>query len=389
MPRLGHGQQSLLPLLAERGVKTTVTPLYYLEHNPQLALLPADRMGRVLDPCTQLRQKPWSERAKGFRAQEFGNQPEPYDPDRARLDDRELLALALEPLDAQRSRGATLLLSTFHVAGAAGTRGRDIELTLAGIAIEQFRRERMDEPPVNGASDIPREIFATLAIGVEHLQSSRARSRLVEEYLSLDADGFWIKISGYHERAALEAIRAASAFLSALREGGRPVVSCGPGQLHLALLADEISASIGLGESERFTIPSTWTQTKKDGKPRGRMRMAYNPAMQWSFRIDSQKAGEAFASAPCDCAQHQRERPPGNAEVSRHAAVTRSEQASEALSGEREDRREWVLASSTMASWKAGDADMLRYHTATPRYEAVFEGLDAGGGLAAGEQGEL
>lgn len=253
----------MLPLLAKAGVTTTVTPLYYLEHNPQLALLPADRMGRVLDPCTQLRQKPWGDRAKGFRALGFGNEPEPYEPDRARLTDRELIALALEPLDAQRSRGGTLLLTTFHVAGPADTRGRDIKLTLAGIAIEQFRRERMDELPPHSQTDIPREIFATLAIRVEDLISARGRRRLAEQYLSLNPDGYWVKIVGYHERASLRAIRAGSAFLSALREGGRPVGSCGPGQLHLALLADEISSKYRPCRKRAVRDPSNMGPSKE------------------------------------------------------------------------------------------------------------------------------
>ncbi len=119
------------------------------------------------------------------------------------------------------------------------------------------------------------------------------------------------------------------------------------------------------------------------------MRMAYNPGLQWSFRIGSEKARAAFVSAPCDCGYHKPEFAPTNIEVPRHAAATRARQAAEALAGEPEDRREWVLASSQMASWKAGDAEILQHHTATPRYQAVFDGLDAGGEIAFGEQADL
>jgi hypothetical protein len=55
LPRLGYGQQGLVQLLVARGVRTTVAPLYYMGHNPELSLVPIrHRMGSVLDPCTQI-----------------------------------------------------------------------------------------------------------------------------------------------------------------------------------------------------------------------------------------------------------------------------------------------------------------------------------------------
>jgi hypothetical protein len=76
--------------------------------------------------------------------------------------------------------------------------------------------------------------------------------------------------------------------------------------------------------------------------------------------------------------------------VARHAAILRADQAVEALEGEREERREWVLASSTMASWAAADAGLPPVKaSATAAYESLFEGLDAIDGTAAGEQTEF
>lgn len=391
IPRLGHGQQGLLPLLAARGVLTTVAPLYYLRHNPELSLLPAHhQMGTVLDPCTHARQKPREDRAEGFRALSFGNDPDPYEPDHTRLTDDEFLRLAIEPMDVQRGRGASLMLTTFHVAGAYGTRGREMELLLARAGVEHFRSQRMDEPPLFAAVEARREVYATVALRLADLVSPRARRALADAYLDLGADGIWVKIAGFHERASLAGIRAGSAFLSALREGGGPVVSCGPGQLHLALLADDLSTSIGLGESERFVIPATWKPKDADGKSRGRTRMAYHPKVHWSFRVGSDEAQRAFREAPCDCGAHPARKPPTGPVVARHAAILRSAQAAEALTGQTEERREWLLAASTLASWKAADAELPGKHIAAARYEAVFDGLDAGTEDAApGEQAEL
>jgi hypothetical protein len=371
-------------------VRTVVAPLYYLDHNPELSLLPAEPpTGLVLDPCTQWRERPWQDRSAAFRALPYGNDPEPYDPDHARLGDQELLSLAVQPLDIQRGRGATLLLSTFHIAGLVGTRGRSIELLLAELAIDHFRQQRMDEPPEFAAVGIRRELYATIAVRLGDLASPGSRQALVDAYLGLRPDGLWVKIADLSERSSRRNIRAAGAFLSALREGGIPVVACGPGQLYLALLTDDISASIGIGESERFLRPAPWNPRNKEGAPRGRTRMAYNADLHWSFRVGSKEAKEAFTLAPCLCKEHLRHEPPNGSVVSRHAAILRAQEAGEALNGERLERREWLLAFATRASWKAGDAGMPNKHTASGCYEALFEGLDAGRDAVPGEQAEI
>lgn len=68
VPRLGHEQQRLLPAL--RRVRMTVSPLYYMIHNPELALFAAAThpLGLALDPCAHHRQLPFAARAAGFRA---------------------------------------------------------------------------------------------------------------------------------------------------------------------------------------------------------------------------------------------------------------------------------------------------------------------------------
>lgn len=391
LPRLSYGQQGLAGLLLDRGIETTVTPLYYLRDNPELSLVPSGRpVGTVLDPCTQIRRKPWAERPTAFRALGFGNDPEPYDPESARLTDEEILRVAIEPLDLARSSGGTLLLSTFHGAGPVGTRGRTLELLFAELGIAHFRNEGMAEPPPFAAVGVPRELYATIAIHVTDLMSPSSRAALADAYLALEADGLWVKIEGFHERASTDRVRAGGAFLSALREGGGSIVSCGSGQLHLGLLADDIPASIGLAESERFRIPSTWPKKSKENGGRGRTRMAYHPKFHRSFRVGSEDADKAFSAAPCECDLHAAGEPPAGLVVAQHAAILRADQAREALDGERADRREWLFASSTKASWAAADAGIPPEKASALRsYEALFAGLDAGLDTAIGEQAEF
>jgi hypothetical protein len=388
LPRLGYGQQGLVATLREKGVTTTVAPLHFLRDNPELSLIPVDRpSGLVLDPCCQLRLLPWSERRSSFRSLAFGNDPEPYAPDSARLTDEQILGLAIEPVAAARARGGTLLLTAAHPARGVGTRGRDIELLLAELGIRHFLAEGMQEPPQLAALALSREIYASIAVHARDLATASARGRLADAYQALEADGFWVQIEGFHERASKSQIRDSASFLAALRESGRPVVSSGSGQLHLGLLADDFPVSIGLGENERFRAPSAWRDTNGQGKRRGRTRMAYHPKLHRSFRVGSEDATTAFAAAPCECGIHDPDAPPDGRDVAKHAAILRVDQALEALEGEREERREWVLASSAMASWAAADAGLPpAKSSATRAYESLFEGLDAVDGIAASEQ---
>jgi hypothetical protein len=300
------------------------------------------------------------------------------------LSDRELIELALGPLDAQRSRGGTLLLSTFHVAGPMGTRGREVELALAGLAVKHFRDQRMDEPPPYAANEMRRELYATIAVELNALTSAGARRTLAEAYLALGADGIWVKIANFHERASPASIRAAGAFLAALQEGGVPVVCCGPGQLYLALLSGEISASIGLSANERFAAPKALRRARERGGTGGCTRMAYNSTLQRSFRVGSQEADRAFAVAGCDCGEHPSHRAPDGSTVARHAALLRAREAQEALIGTCAQRRERLLAASALASWRAADADLPRAQNVLEGHRALFEGFgDTGAELTA------
>jgi hypothetical protein len=86
---------------------------------------------------------------------------------------------------------------------------------------------------------------------------------------------------------------------------------------------------------------------------------------------------------------HAASKPPTGLLVAEHAAILRSEQARDALTGDTDERREWVLGSAIKASWTAADADIPGMHTSIDKYEALFEGLDAQDEDAApGEQAE-
>ncbi|HWF24758.1 MAG TPA: hypothetical protein VG275_04895 [Solirubrobacteraceae bacterium] len=377
IPRLGYEQQRLLPALRERRIRMTVSPLYYMVHNPELALFAsASRsLGLALDPCAHHRQLPFAARSASFRALRYGAAPTAFDPDRDPVSDQDFLTLATTALELQRNRNATLMLTCAHLTGAVGTRGRDLDLELARAAIAHFRTQRMDEPPMYAANRTPREIYVTIAIPIALLRMPGVGAALADAYLALAADGYWVKLEGFDERAARADIRAGGGFLACLRDGGRPVVCCQAGQLHLGLLADGLSASIGIAEGEHFRFPTDWKQqTNAQGEARGRRRSAYHPKYLRAFLLGGDAARKAFAEASCRCRAHPPRKPPTGAEVELHAAAVRCQQAREALDGELADRREWLLATAAMATHTAHDAGVDS--TLPVIFEELFQGLD-------------
>lgn len=374
IPRLGHRQERLGPLLAKEGVTMTVSPLYYMDHNPELALftLHTPPLGLALDPATHLRQIAYEQRAPAFRALPFGRSRALFDPDSSALGEREYAELVTSPLDLARARGATLLLTAYHLSGAVGTRGRSLDLALARDAIAHFRAQRMDEPPELAAIPVQRELYVVLAVPGELLESPHERHRLAEAYLALEADGLWVKIEGFNERARRTLIKAGGGFLALLDRGGRPVVADGPGQLHLGLLTNDISTSIGLGESERFAIPE---ERSREEWGRGRTRTIYHPKYLRSYRAGGDGASRAFAGSGCGCRRHPAKQPPSGTAIGEHAAIVRAREAREALDGEVMERREWLLANAAMASHRAHDAGVD--YTPPVVFEALLEGIDS------------
>jgi hypothetical protein len=374
--RLGHQQQRLLPLLLKHGVRITASPLYYLASNPQLALIGGaeHKMGLVLDPCVHLRQVPYKDRAKSFRGLAWGESPDGFDPESDEISADELAALAIEPLEAQRRRGATLLLTSAHMVGGVGTRGLELNLKLAEIGIAHFRREGLKEPPENALNEMPRELYATIAVRVEALRTAESRSALCEAYRDQMVAGYWVKIEGFSEAGRLGDMTAAGAFLAGLREHGKPIVCDQPGLLHLGLLADDFAVALGIAEGERFTFPKNWAKETAGRERKGRVPSAYHPKFLHSFRPGFVGITRAFAHTPCDCGLHERGRAPDAKTIPGHTAVVRCQQASEALAGDREDRREWLGAVCAMAAHAGRDAGVD--FTLGVVFEALFDGLD-------------
>lgn len=374
IPRLGFRQERLVPLLAKEGITMTVSPLYFVEHNPELALFARHDppLGLALDPATHLRQVPFEQRAASFKSLPFGRSRAKFDPDRSRITESQYADLVREPLELARSRGATLLLCAYHLSGAVGSRGRTLDLRVAEDAIDHFHYEGMAEPPEHAAVSVRREIYVPIAVTTATLESQRERGRLIDAYAELDADGFWVKVADLSERSRRTTVHAYGSFLALLRrETQRPVVADGCGHLHVGLLVNDISTSVGLAESERFAMPADRGGRDWSG---GRSRTVYHERYLRSFQADHAGATRAFEGSPCLCGSHSINVPPTGPAIEAHGAIIRAREAAAALEGEVEERREWLLATAGLASDLAHDAGVE--WTKAVVFEALFNGFD-------------
>jgi hypothetical protein len=352
----------------------TVSPLYFVEHNPQLALFARHDppLGLALDPATHLRQVPFERRAASFKKLSFGGARTTFDPDRSTLSEQQYADLVRGPLDIARGRGATLLLCGYHLSGAVGSRGRTLDLRIAADAIDHFHSEGMEEPPELAAVCVRREIYVPIALTTATLESPRERRRLIEAYVELGADGFWVKVEGLSEKSRRALVRSYGSFLALLRrEAERPVVADGPGHLHVGLLANDISTSVGVGESERFAMP---VERVDNDWSAGRSHTVYHERFLRSFLCDHPGAIDAFRGSPCLCGRHPMNEPPRGSSIDEHGAIVRAREAAAALEGEIDERREWLLATAALAAELAGDAGVMWTKEAV--FEALFSGLD-------------
>ena len=165
-----------------------------------------------------------------------------------------------------------------------------------------------------------------------------------------------MKIERFHERASTDRIRAGGAFIRALtrrRLGG--LVRCRPASSRPTRRQHLGKHRLARGRALR-AAPGTWKKPEKDGKRRGRVRMAYHPKFHASFRVGSPDAKHRLSTCPVRVQI-------APAVVASHRAaggsarrVLRAEQAAEALNGDREERPESILASARVASSAAAHA---------------------------------
>ncbi|MDQ2643602.1 MAG: hypothetical protein M3020_07300 [Myxococcota bacterium] len=221
---------------------------------------------------------------------------------------------AADHLDAEINAGATLLTTPGHVLAHEGSTGRENELLLARLAVEEFVARRAAAPPPRRAMTIRREIYATVVVQAVHARQPVAIDQLVNAYASLEGvSGYWI-IAANCRGGAADVAGYARLALSLQAATGRPaVVSC-VGDAHLALLASGVAATCAGVHGMSFAFPPRELPAREGDEEQGLGIHVYHRAVLGNvgpLGADGERARTAlFASAPCPCGHHPANRPP-------------------------------------------------------------------------------
>lgn len=330
------------------------------------------QVGLVLDPQTWLNELPSDQRGS-FRHLSISMDGQ-IDGKRSRLDLEQATEYASRCLEEQRSRGATVLLPPYHLAGGVTAAGRTRDLTLARVAIDLFEGQRLAESLL-GEDHVKREIRVGIALDHNDLRSPTERAWLVAQYARLEASGYWVRVCDLDESSDLAEITAAASFLFSLQQlSGRPVVTVASGNLHLAFLAAGLGgASLGLGEAEHFS-------TKVRRAKGARRRAVYHPTVLRSLRAtldgsaSDRRLRALFARFPCDCGHHPTGEPPSGSSLRRHTLSLRSRDGFDLGYGALGQRSKRAIARLGEADKAAASLGM----DGAPRaaWQAVFEAGD-------------
>jgi hypothetical protein len=355
IPHLSFNQKRLLDLVEHSETATVGASLAHSVYGQDPPLFePARPPGLMLDPETHLRSVELGQRPTHFRKLPYGGEVR-FDPDHDFLSDRQARALVVAVLDEQRRRGATLLLTPYHLCGGPATEGRKLDVLLAKASVRHFEQQRMAEPPKLAPRQAPRQLFAAIALPLSALRTDATVEELVELYRSVRAAGYWVRIADFNERAAPELVGRGARLLWQLQcVTQRPVVASGPGPLGLALVAGGLAAfSVGICSNERFAEPAE--SSGRRGTP-----SVYHPAFMRAFDARGENARNAFRSVGCECGHHPPERPPRGREILLHTCAVRLDEMRELRSVAPARRPAHLLQRLGSASWHATDADVPR-----------------------------
>jgi len=223
------------------------------------------------------------------------------DPSETRLSDPAISEYAATYVDAQISRGATLIGTPAHVHRVDGDVGRDNDLRLAEAAVAEWEGRQGSRERPDGR---PTALFATVAVNAAALTNPDFVTWLVRQYLALRVDGFWIAV--FNSRHGLAQLQGATRLGLGLQSDGRFAILSGVGDAHLAALARGLAATCAGHHGMAPSFPPADLPTDEDDDtPMG--VPIYHPAIMGSTALgdDWEPARRAlFRRNPCPCGRH-------------------------------------------------------------------------------------
>lgn len=291
----------------------------------------------VLLPCTEFNAREPDKRPLGHSDLGYPFGSAPYRASSGVLSAALMDDYVSAVLGVQAERGASLLLTPAHFVGGVNSIGRRNDLGMAAISRHVMLRDGLDQPDASALWSLRRPLFAYALVSIRAL-SGLAGEELLAAYAELDVDGYWVGIDAFNEWSSTEDLHAATTWLFELeRRKGKPVVSYGAGNLHLALLlAGLAGASVRVDARPLLPWPRVVT-----GRPR--QRRVFHPVVLTDVYNDRSGPAERthaemlFAAHECDCGQHEAGVPPVERQKVGHTLVCRARLAQRATQGRRNE----------------------------------------------------
>lgn len=223
------------------------------------------------------------------------------DPSENELSDSVVADYAAKFVDAQISRGATLVGTPAHVHLIEGANGRENDLRLAEAAVAEWEARQGGRLRPDGR---PTGLFATIAVQGSALGNADLVTRLVRQYLGLRVDGFWIAV--FNCTQGLAQLGGATRLGMGLQSDGRFAVLSGVGNAHAAALARGLAATCAGHHGMAPTYPPAALPTDED-HDLGIGVHIYHPAILGCTALGEEwdPARRAlFRTRPCNCDHH-------------------------------------------------------------------------------------
>jgi hypothetical protein len=311
----GYHSGARLPDVDRRVIGAVAAPLPHALRNQTLisAALEAG-MGVVLPGQTWRNQLPdgHEKRAGAFKKLRAYRQRS-LDIDR-RLSGSFAERYAEDDTDDQLAAGATIVTTPGHVLEQEAGDGRQNDLLLARLAAGHFA-DRGGWAPAPGRSG-RREVYATIVVSGSNAANASVIDWLVRAYAPLEGiDGYWI--IGVNVNNSGRQVRGFFRLAHELeRVTGRPSVTFGVGDPHLALLASGLAATCAGLHGMRFRFPPIELPRSEDPEEDapGLGVHTYHSAVLGNVGVlgsEGDGVREAlFSNRPCSCGFHPADAPP-------------------------------------------------------------------------------
>lgn len=217
-------------------------------------------------------------------------------------------------LDAQVRADPTIFQTPAHI--SPGRVALENDIALAEATLELIDARGLREPRDGDPHGRPRAVFASICVPSATLTGARV-AQLVDRYVRLDVDGFWIWAVGFTP-TGIRAELMLRLVLALQENSGLPACPGGLGHLWQAALARGAAGAIA-GPDRGAVIFDPDQEPPKPRDPEdeeeqdGRRIHVYHGAIKGCFAFDKKgQAAEAlaFKRNPCECGHHDPDQPP-------------------------------------------------------------------------------